>query len=66
MALRGQTTSADGGGLTTRRGKGREEELSGEGGLLHTSRKVDRVSRGDPTRGDSWTPSAGPDWNLAQ
>lgn len=60
----------EGGGLTTRRGKGSEDEPSGEGGLLLTSRKVDRASRGETTRGettrgDSWTPSTGPGWNLA-
>lgn len=55
----------EGGGLTTRRGKGSEDEPSGEGGLLLTSRRVDRASRGETTRGDSWTLSTGPGWNLA-
>lgn len=54
----------NGGGLTTSWGKRSEDEPSGEGGLLLTSRRMDRVSRGDTARDEGWTPSVGPVWTL--
>lgn len=49
----------DNGGLTTSRGKTTEGKLSGDGGLLLTSLKVDSVSIGDMAKEDGGPMSTG-------
>lgn len=52
------------GGLTTRRGKATEGEVSGDGGLLLTSFRVDNVSMGDTANTDGGAKSSGLGWTL--
>lgn len=54
------------GGLTTSRGKTADGELSGDGGLLLTSLKVDRVSivEGGMAKEEGGPMSSGPGWTL--
>lgn len=53
-----------GGGLTTSRGKAVGGEVSGDGGLLLTSFKVDNVSMGDTANMDGGATSTGQGWTL--
>lgn len=56
--------SPDNGGLTTNRGKTAVGELSGDGGLLLTSLKVDRVSMAMGCMDEGGAVSSGLGWTL--